>query len=238
MSSIYANRIDAGRLLAEAVAARRWPGRCVVLALPRGGVPVGAAVARALGAPLDLLLVRKIGAPGQPELAVAAVVDGTPPQRVVEETVCAALGVERHCIDGRMAEALREIERRRRAYLRGRPPIDIEGATAIVVDDGVATGTTVRAALRALRQRRPQRLVLAVPVAPEDTLDALRGEVDDIVCLQTPWPFHAVGAFYRDFHQVSDDEVLAELDALAPAVPPGRSAPAAPPSSLTPPRRG
>ncbi|MDO9094250.1 MAG: phosphoribosyltransferase family protein [Rubrivivax sp.] len=219
MTKVFANRIEAGRLLAEHLAARNWPGRCVVLALPRGGVPIGAIVARALGAPLDLLLVRKIGAPGQPELAVAAVVDGTPPQLVVDETLCAALGVDRHYIDARMAEELREIERRRRTYLRGRAPLDITGATAIVVDDGIATGTTVRAALRALRQRNPQRLVLAVPVAPEDTLEALQGEVDDVVCLQTPWPFHAIGQFYRDFHQVGDDEVLAELDSLASAAP-------------------
>lgn len=228
MSRLFANRIEAGRLLAERLVARlAAPGasqRRVVLALPRGGVPVGAVVARALGAPLDLLLVRKIGAPWQPELAVAAVVDGTPPQLVVDETICAALGIDRSYIDERMAEELREIERRRRAYLRGRAPIDVEGATAIVVDDGIATGTTVRAALRALRQRRPRRLLLAVPVAPEDTLAALRSEVDDIVCLQTPRPFHAIGAFYGDFHQVSDAEVLAVLDALAaPAPPPNRS---------------
>ncbi|MBK6470087.1 MAG: phosphoribosyltransferase [Betaproteobacteria bacterium] len=219
MSRIFTNRAEAGRLLAEAVVAHAWPGRCVVLALPRGGVPVGAVVARALGAPLDLLLVRKIGAPWQPELAVAAVVDGTPPQLVVDETIRAGLGVERRWIDQRMLEEMREIERRRQTYLRGRAPVDIAGATAIVVDDGIATGTTVRAALRALRQRQPQRLVLAVPVAPEDTLAALKSEVDDIVCLQTPWPFHAIGQFYRDFHQVGDDEVLAELDALAPPAP-------------------
>ncbi len=217
MSRIFKNRIEAGRLLAEAVAARSWPGRSVVLALPRGGVPVAAAVARALGAPIDLLLVRKIGAPWQPELAVAAVVEGTPPQLVVDETIRTSLGVERSYIDQRMVDELREIERRRQIYLRGRAPVDITGATAIVVDDGIATGTTVRAALRALRQRQPQRLVLAVPVAPEGTLAALKDEVDDIVCLQTPRPFHAIGEFYRDFHQLGDDEVLAELDALGPA---------------------
>ena len=214
MQRPFTDRAEAGQLLAQEVAARRWPGRCVVLALPRGGVPIGAAVARALKAPLDLLLVRKIGAPHQPELAVAAVVDGTPPQLVVDETICAAVGVDRAYIDGRMPEHLREIERRRGVYLRGRTPVDVEGATAIVVDDGIATGTTVRAALRALRQRRPQRLVLAVPVAPADTLAALRSEVDELICLQTPEFFHAIGSYYADFHQVSDDEVIAELDAL------------------------
>lgn len=236
MNEVFSNRIEAGRLLgerlAEGLARHHWPQPCVVLALPRGGVPVAAVVARALGAPLDLLLVRKIGAPWQPELAVAAVVEGTPPQLVVDDTVCAALGIERSTLERRMLEELPEIERRRRAYLRGRVPIDITGATAILVDDGIATGTTVRAALRALRQRRPQRLVLAVPVAPADTLAALRNEVDEIVCLRTPWPFHAVGQFYADFHQVSDDEVLAELDALAS--PP----PSAPPASALRPARG
>ena len=147
MSRIFTNRAEAGRLLAEAVVAHAWPGRCVVLALPRGGVPVGGMVARALGAPLDLLLVRKIGAPRQPELAVAAVVDGTPPQLVVDETIRAGLGVERSWIDQRMLEEMREIERRRQTYLRGRAPVDIAGATAIVVDDGIATGTTVRLSL-------------------------------------------------------------------------------------------
>lgn len=224
MPSVFADRAQAGRLLAREVAARSWPGPWVVLALPRGGVTVAAPVAQALGAPLDLLLVRKIGAPWQPELAVAAVVDGTPPQLVVDETICASLGVDRAYIEGRMADALREIERRRQVYLRGRAPLPLAGCTAIVVDDGIATGTTVRAALRALRQRGPQRLVLAVPVAPAETLEALRSEVDDIVCLRTPFPFHAIGPHYLDFHQVDDAEVLAALDA-AP------SPPARPPSA-------
>lgn len=212
---IFADRAEAGALLARRLAARRWPGPCVVLALPRGGVPIGAAVARALQAPLDLVLVRKIGAPWQPELAVAAVVDGTPPQLVVDETICADLGIDRRDVEARVPEELAEIERRRRVYLRGRLPVDVAGATAIVVDDGIATGTTVRAALRALRQRGPRRLMLAVPVAPEDTLAALQGVVDEIVCLRTPSPFNAIGQHYRDFHQVGDAEVVRTLDALA-----------------------
>lgn len=213
MRTLFADRAEAGRLLAQRLATLPWPGRSVVLALPRGGVPIGLAVAQALGAPLDLLLVRKIGAPWQRELAVAAVVDGTPPELVIDDEACRYAGVDRHYIDGQIPDAVREIERRRRAYLRGRAPLDVTGATAIVVDDGIATGTTVRAALKALRRRQPQRLVLAVPVAPADTAAALRAEVDALICLQTPFPFDAVGAHYADFHQVEDAEVIAALDA-------------------------
>lgn len=221
----FADRAEAGALLARELLTRRWPGRCVVLALPRGGVPVAAAVAQALRAPLDLLLVRKIGAPWQPELAVAAVVDGTPPQLVVDEAICAELGIDRRDVEARVPKELLEIERRRRVYLRDRAALDVAGATAIVVDDGIATGTTVRAALRALRQRGPWRLVLAVPVAPADTLAALKDTVDEIVCLRTPSPFHAISQHYRDFHQLSDAEVIQTLDQLAsrpagPARPP------------------
>lgn len=213
MDALFADRHAAGEALARAVVRRRFPAPHVVLALPRGGVPVALEVARALGAPLDLLLVRKIGAPWQPELAVAAVVDGAAPEVVVDEQTSALAGVDRAYIDAQAAHELREIERRRRVYLRGRAPLALEGATAIVVDDGVATGTTVRAALRALRRRHPARLVLAVPVGPSDTVAALRAEVDELVCLAEPSPFHAIGPHYRDFHQVPDDEVLAALDA-------------------------
>jgi len=216
MSRAFADRAQAGRLLAQRLAAARYDGPVVVLALPRGGVPIGAEVARTLGAPLDLLLVRKIGAPWQAELAVAAVVDGTPPQTVVDESTCALTGVSPGYIESQVAPALREIERRRQAYLSGRRPVDVAGATVIVVDDGIATGTTMRAALKALRLRHPRRLVLAVPVAPADTLAVLGAEVDEIVCLEQPFPFHAIGAHYVDFHQVSDDEVIAALDAAKP----------------------
>ena len=213
------DRAEAGRRLGRLLAAMPGLDGAVVLALPRGGVPVAAEVARALGAPLDLLLVRKIGAPWQPELAVAAVVDGTPPQTVIDEDFCALAGVESGYIRDQVPRELCEIERRRRVYLRGREPLEVEGATVIVVDDGIATGTTVRAALKVLRQRHPRRLVLAVPVAPAEALDALRGEVDEIVCLAQPSPFHAIGAHYADFHQASDDEVIAALDAAARAAP-------------------
>lgn len=183
----------------------------VVLALPRGGVPVALEVARALDAPLDLLLVRKIGVPWQPELAVAAVMDGAEPVVVVERHIQAETGVKQEYIEQRAKEELAEIERRRRTYLADRAPVPVAGRTAIVVDDGIATGTTMRAALKGLRRRNPARLVLAVPVAPPDTINELRQEVDDVVCLAQPSFFGAIGYFYRDFHQLSDDEVITQM---------------------------
>jgi putative phosphoribosyl transferase len=206
----FANRSEAGRALAERLAAMSLADP-VVLALPRGGVPVGFEIARQLNAPLDLLLVRKIGVPWQPELAVAAVMDGEAPVIAVEPRVQAEAGVERSYIEQRAAQELKEIERRRSLYLAGRAPVPVTGRTAIVVDDGIATGTTARAALRGLRQRAPARLVLAVPVAPPETIDALRFEVDDVVCLAQPEFFGAIGRFYGDFHQLDDDEVIAWL---------------------------
>ncbi len=219
MSRRFVDRREAGRLLGQRLAGMALTSPVVVLALPRGGVPVGAEVARALGAPLDLLLVRKIGVPWQRELALAAVVDGDEPQVVVDDEVQRASGVERAYIDAEAVRELREIERRRRVYLHGRAPLSLAGATAVVVDDGIATGTSVRAALKALRQRFPARLVLAVPVAPADTLLALRPEVDDLVCLAQPEPFHAIGLHYEDFHQLDDAEVLADLETPAAAPP-------------------
>jgi putative phosphoribosyl transferase len=213
MKTPFANRHEAGLALARHLAALNLPQPVVVLALPRGGVPIGAEIARALHAPLDLLLVRKIGAPWQRELAVAAIVDGQPPDIVEDEETMALTGVDSAYIEAEAKKELVEIERRRHVYLRGRAPVGIEGATVIVVDDGIATGTTVRAALKALRRRKPARLVLAVPVAPSDTVAALRAEVDELVCLAEPFPFHAIGLHYRDFHQVGDDEVLAALAA-------------------------
>ena len=217
MSRRFVDRHEAGHLLGQRLADLALPAPVVVLALPRGGVPVGAEVARALGAPLDLLLVRKIGVPWQRELALAAVVDGDEPQVVVDDEVQRISGVERAYIDAEAARELHEIERRRRVYLRGGAPLSVADATAVVVDDGIATGTSVRAALKALRRRSPRRLVLAVPVAPADTLQTLRAEVDDLVCLAQPEPFHAIGLHYDDFHQLDDAEVLADLDALAAA---------------------
>lgn len=209
----FRNRTEAGRQLADILVRMALP-RPVVLALPRGGVPLGVEIARALAAPLDLLLVRKIGAPGQPELALGAVVDGERPELVVNRDVQAACGVT----DAELHEAeqrqLVEIERRRAVYLKGRSPVALGGASAIVVDDGIATGATVRAALRALRRRNPARLVLAVGVAPPDTIAMLRDEVDDIVCLQTPEPLRAVGLYYDDFSQLDDDDVVALLNSV------------------------
>jgi len=217
MSHAFADRREAGRALAARLGATPRNGPLLVLALPRGGVPVAAEVARALDAPLDLLLVRKIGAPWQPELAVAAVVDGAAPEIVYDERTCRLAGVDRAYVQRRAGEELKEIERRRRIYLGGRAPLPVAGATVIVVDDGIATGTTVRAALKALRRQNPARIVLAVPVAPSDSLVELRGEADEIVCLVQPEPFHAVGLHYRDFHQVGDDEVIQAMqDAARP----------------------
>lgn len=222
--TLFADRTAAGQALARVLSKRHWAGPVVVLALPRGGVPVAAEIARALDAPLDLLLVRKIGAPWQPELAVAAIVDGTPPDIVVDEESSSLSGVDRDYIERRARHELEEIARRRHVYLKDRDPLPVQGCTAIVVDDGVATGTTVRAALRALKRRRPARTVLAVPLAPPETLAALRGEVDEIVCLAEPSPFFAIGPHYGDFHQVEDAEVIAAMEA-APALPQQRSAP-------------
>jgi putative phosphoribosyl transferase len=210
-----ADRSAAGRALGERMVTMQLADP-IVLALPRGGVPVGLEIARALRAPLDLLLVRKIGVPFQRELAVAAVMDGSDPVVVVDELIRAEVGVEASYIDQQTRIELAEIERRRRAYLGDRLPLPITGRTAVIVDDGIATGTTVRAAIRGLRQRDPARVVLAVPVAPPDAVARLRGEVDDLVCLAQPEIFGAIGLFYVDFHQLSDEEVVRALK-LAPS---------------------
>jgi len=229
MTRRFVDRQEAGRELARRLGTLNLPAPIVVLALPRGGVPVAAEVARALGAPLDLILVRKIGAPWEHELAVAAVVDVGKPEIVVDERTRAYGGVEMSSIEAQASKEWREIERRRAVYRQGRPPVPLEGTTTIVVDDGIATGTTVRAALRAVRRRHPARLILAVPVAPRETVQALQNEVDQIVCLEQPHPFHAIGLHYDDFHQLDDDEVIAAMD----SVPPGpQTAPKAPCASV------
>lgn len=207
---VFANRTVAGRLLAKEILALK-PANPVVLALPRGGVPVAAEVADVLHAPLDLLLVRKIGAPAHPELAVAAVAEGLPRELVIDRETSLMTGATDEYIEREASAERLEISRRRKSYLQERPPLSVEGKTAVVVDDGIATGTTVRAALQALRRRKPARLVLAVPVAPQDVVAALRSEVDDLVCLSHPAYFRAVGLHYADFHQVSDDEVITIL---------------------------
>lgn len=210
----FRNRQQAGQSLAREL--RRFADRDpVLLALPRGGVPVAYEVAKALSAPLDIILVRKIGVPDQRELALAAVVDGEQREIVVNEDVAALVDVPEDYIEQEATRQVDEIERRRELYLGGRAQVSVEGRTAIVVDDGIATGATVRAALRALRRRRPAHLVLAVPVAPSDTLADLSAEVDEIVCLETPEPFGSIGRFYGDFRQVSDDEVRRLLSEAA-----------------------
>ena len=217
----FADRYAAGRQLAATLAhlKDRAP---VVLALPRGGVAVGFEIARALGAPLDIVLVRKIGVPWQPELALGAVTDGTRPETFIDEDLAKALDIPESYVQEETARQLEEIERRRRSYCAGGPPIAITGRTAIVVDDGIATGATMRVALRSLRRRNPAHLVLAVPVAPPETLAELRKEADETVCLEIPDMLGAIGFYYRDFHQVSDAEVT---DLLARAAQPTPEAP-------------
>jgi putative phosphoribosyl transferase len=204
---LFADRSEAGRRLAERLL-RFKDERPVVLALPRGGVPVGFEVARALDAPLDLILVRKIGAPFQPELAVGAVVDGGRAETVVNEDLVREFQIPESYIAEERARQLEEIERRRDLYLAGRVRVPVEGHTAIVVDDGIATGATMEAALHATRRANPKRLVLATPVAPPDTIARLRPQADEVVCLATPRLFAAIGAFYDDFRQLSDEEVV------------------------------
>jgi putative phosphoribosyl transferase len=203
----FQDRKAAGEALAKAVARKRLADP-VVLALPRGGVPVAVEVARALKAPLDLVLVRKIGVPEQPELAAAAVVDGGDPEIVINDDVVELAGVTPAYIREQAKAELEEIERRRALYLAGRPRVPLEGRTLVVVDDGIATGASIRAALKALKRKKPKMLVLAVPVASTDTVAALRREVDAVICLETPEPFYAIGMHYRDFHQVPDGEVV------------------------------
>jgi predicted phosphoribosyltransferase len=206
----FIDRTEAGRKLAKALAPYK-DQRPVVLALPRGGVPVAAEVATALDAPLDLILVRKIGVPFQPELAMGAVVDGVEPIVVRNEEVIRLTGVRESAFNAIRDQEIAEIERRRKRYLGDRPHPQIAGRIVIVVDDGIATGATTRAALRATRMRNPSKLVLAVPVAPTDTLRNLQGDADDIVCLEDYEDFGAIGLFYSDFAQVSDTEVIEML---------------------------
>jgi len=206
----FHNRKDAGRKLAAALAGYK-DRKSVVLALPRGGVPVAAEVAGTLGAPLDLVLVRKIGVPFQPELAMGAVTDGNAPMVVRNEDVIRMAGISEEEFKAVCESELAEIERRRQRYLGDRNAVNVEGRPAIVVDDGIATGATIRAALRAMRMRNPSSLVLAVPVAPTECLATLRGEVDELVCLESYENFGAIGYYYSDFRQVSDEEVIETL---------------------------
>jgi len=203
--TLFRDRKEAGRLLATKLAAYAQRPDVLVLALPRGGVPVAAEVARALGAPLDVFLVRKLGVPGYEELAMGAVATGG--VRVVNEHIVRTRGIPDPVIDAVAAEEQQELTRRERLYRGDRPPPDVRGRTVILVDDGLATGATMQAAIKALQQQQPSRIVVAVPTASPETCEALRAEVDDVVCATTPEPFYAVGFWYEDFSQTTDDEV-------------------------------
>lgn len=211
------DRRQAGRRLARRLLRERAGPHPLVLALPRGGVAVARPIADALAAPLDLLLVRKVGAPGQPELAYAALVDGDPPTLELNAELAAGWPVGADWLADAVARATEELAARRGRYRGGRPPPAVRDRALVVVDDGLATGTTMAAALKALRGAGAGRLVLAVPLAPRDVLARLAGLADAVHCLASPTPFHSIGEHYDDFHQLGDDEVLALLDA-PPAV--------------------
>ncbi len=204
---MFKDRSDAGRQLAERVAALNLDDP-VIYALPRGGIPVAIEVAKRLQAPLDLVIVRKIGAPGWPEVAMGAVVDGDDPQTIINEDVYAATGSDAAGLERARRRELEEIERRRRRYLGDRPHVSPSGRVAVIVDDGLATGATARAALAAVKRQGAALTVLAVPVAPAETIDEMRAEADEVVVVHTPAQFWAIGPFYNDFHQLSDDETI------------------------------
>ena len=216
----FADRAAAGRQLGARLGQFK-NNSPVVLALPRGGVAVGFEIARALAAPLDIVLVRKIGVPWQPELALGAVTDGGSPETFIDEDLAKALDIPESFVQNETRRQLEEVERRRKSYCAGRPLIPITGRTAIVVDDGIATGATMRVALRAVRRRNP---VLAVPVAPPETLVQFRNEADEAICIETPSMLGAISFYYRDFHQMSDAEVTdllaraAQLTSEAPTL--------------------
>lgn len=211
---MFADRADAGRQLAERVAALQLHDP-IVLALPRGGVPVAAEIARWLTAPLDVVFVRKIGAPGQPELAIGAIANGSDPEIVLNKKLIVKLGLCETFIAAEAARGFDAIEQRRRDYAAVRPGLDPSGRTAVIVDDGAATGMTMQAVLRHLRRRSSSALVAAVPVASRDAIAMLRQEADEVVCLANPRRFGSVGAFYRCFTQVTDEAVTALLKEAA-----------------------
>src|SRR4051794_7001715 len=202
---LFEDRREAGQAMAENLKTYANRPDVMVLALPRGGVPVAYEVAKALNAPLDVFLVRKLGVPGQEELAMGAIASGG--VRVLNEEVVRTLGIPDEVVDAVAAQEQRELERRDRLYRGKRPAPQVEGRTVILVDDGLATGSTMRAAVAALRRQRPARIVVAVPVGAPQTCEDFRDEADEAVCARTPEPFHAVGAWYEDFSQTTDEEV-------------------------------
>jgi putative phosphoribosyl transferase len=208
---LFRDRQDAGRQLARRIAVLKLRNP-LVLALPRGGVPVAAEIAAVLQAPLDLLLVRKIGVPWQPELAVGAVVDGKNPRTIVNEDIARLAHISETDIAAIAKAQFEEIERRRAMWLAGRERVAVAGRAVIVVDDGIATGASMRAALDAVRLQQPARIVLAVPVVVDRVADTLRASCDELISLATPGDMVAVGQFYKDFHQLTDDEVKNSLE--------------------------
>lgn len=219
--SRFGSREEAGDAIAR-ILARETVVNPVVLALPRGGVPIGLRCAKAINAPLDLLMVRKIGVPWQPELAAAAVVDGPAHELVMNEDVIQACGLTSDDLQPAIDRELAELARRRKIYLAGRAAVDLESRTAIIVDDGIATGATLKAGLQAVKKRKPGSIIVAVPVAPADTVQELEAMVDRVICLAQPEPFIAIGNHYVDFHPLTDAEVIKLLaqsppDPLAPA---------------------
>ena len=214
---MFRNRVEAGRLLAQALVEYVGGPNVVVLGLPRGGVPVARIVADFLGAPLDVFLVRKLGVPWQPELAFGAIAEtpGTdPPVRVIDQALAQECALTPKIIEEIAAREQREIERRTRLYRGPRSMIEVRGKEVIIVDDGLATGSTMMAAVRALRHQGAKRIVVAVPVGPPSTCNAMRREADQVMCLASPEPFEAVGAWYEDFTQVSEREVQDALSAV------------------------
>ena len=202
----FRDRREAGRVLARALQKYANRDDVVVLALPRGGVPVAFEVAEALGAPLDVFLVRKLGTPGQRELAMGAIASGG--IRVLNDEVVRWLGITPEQIELVARQEQLELDRRQQAYLEGRPAAPLEGRVVILVDDGLATGSTMKAAVQAVRQRHPQRVIVAVPVGARDTCSEMRALADEIVCARMPEPFSAVGLWYRNFDQTTDEEVM------------------------------
>ena len=219
---LFRNRVEAGRQLAAKLMAYADRPDVLVLALPRGGVPVAYEVARALDAPLDVFLVRKLGLPGQEELAMGAIATGG--VRVLNEDVVRALDLPDEVIDEVTAREQQELKRRERMYRGDRPPPDVRGRTVILVDDGLATGSTMRAAVAALRQMQPACIIVAVPVGAPETCAELQDEADEVVCARAPEPFYAVGVWYGDFSQTTDEEVRDLLERAAERTPVGQGA--------------
>ena len=207
--ALFEDRRDAGRKLARELNDYADDPELIVLALPRGGVPVAYEVAEALDAPLDIFLVRKLGLPGREELAMGAIASGG--VRVLNDMVVEALDIPDAVIEAVVKKEQAEMERRERAYRGDRPAPDVEGRTVILVDDGLATGSTMRAAVAGLRARNPEEIVVAVPTASPETCEMFEKEVDDIICAVTPHPFYGVGVWYRDFSQTTDEEVRTYL---------------------------